>query len=163
MKTIPIGNSTAQNIENNVERIVRVLVRPQPTYIAPSGRWVWPVPEGTIRPGCCTEVCSASREWWEYLFEDQKPYSKGEIVDANGMILEVENVKAGFMDDFWVWEIYVKKMPNRGTWMDDLPDDLLSAALCLEHWNEMARHTPEFNRIKELITKKAKQHESRIS
>lgn len=42
------------------------LVEPQPTWIESSGRWCWPLPAHARFPGCCTEVLTASREWWEY-------------------------------------------------------------------------------------------------
>jgi hypothetical protein len=53
---------------------------PQPAYIEQSGRWVWPIPRAKAHKGCCTEVCTASREWWQYLMPDQMPYQPGDIM-----------------------------------------------------------------------------------
>ncbi|MCU1318103.1 MAG: hypothetical protein JWN63_3425 [Candidatus Acidoferrum typicum] len=50
------------------------LVEPQPHWIESSGRWCWPLPKHACFPGCCTEVVTASREWWEYAPEAAKPY-----------------------------------------------------------------------------------------
>jgi hypothetical protein len=49
------------------------LVEPQPHWIESSGRWCWPLPEKAHFPGCCTEVVTASREWWVYAPEEAKP------------------------------------------------------------------------------------------
>lgn len=56
----------------------RRVVRPQPTWIESSGRWLWPIPPSKVNPGCCTEVVTASREWWEYLTPNQRPYQVGD-------------------------------------------------------------------------------------
>lgn len=55
-------------------------VEPQPMCIASSGRWVWDIPEFARSPGCSTSVCTASREWWEYLPSAAKPHAYAEAV-----------------------------------------------------------------------------------
>lgn len=50
----------------------RRIVKPQPEFIESSGRWVWPIPKSKIVK--CESVCTASREWWEYLLPEQYPY-----------------------------------------------------------------------------------------
>jgi hypothetical protein len=50
----------------------RRLIKPQPTYIASSGRWRWPIPEA--KQHGCDAVVSASREWHEYLLPHQRPW-----------------------------------------------------------------------------------------
>ena len=57
-----------------------VIVDPQPTYIENSGRWHWPLPEKARHEVCCTSVCSASREWWEYAPSEAKPHPFAEGV-----------------------------------------------------------------------------------
>jgi hypothetical protein len=57
-------------------------VAPLPTYHEPSARWSWKIPKTKVHPGCCTEVVDASRNWWEYLLDDQKPYCSGQIIWA---------------------------------------------------------------------------------
>lgn len=54
----------------------RRVVNPQPTWIANSGRWEWPIPKSRVNAGCCTSVVTASREWWEYLTPSQYPYGQ---------------------------------------------------------------------------------------
>lgn len=54
----------------------RRVILPQPEWIESSGRWRWPVPRSRVNPGCCTEVVTASREWWEYLTPNQLPYGQ---------------------------------------------------------------------------------------
>lgn len=46
-------------------------------------------------------------------------------------------------------------------WADGFDDELTSAALCLEHWNEMASHKPEFEFIKGLILREAAMRKKR--
>lgn len=54
----------------------RRTVKPQPDFIESSGRWRWPIPRSKVV--ACTEVVTASREWWEYLLPEQMPYVVGE-------------------------------------------------------------------------------------
>lgn len=54
----------------------RRVVMPQPSWIESSGRWKWPIPKSKVAKGCCTEVVTASREWWEYLLPEQFPYGQ---------------------------------------------------------------------------------------
>lgn len=56
----------------------RRIVKPQPDYIESSGRWRWPLPKRAQFPGCCTEVVTASREWWEYAPIEAYPYRPGD-------------------------------------------------------------------------------------
>lgn len=48
-------------------------------------------------------------------------------------------------------EFEARYEPWDATWMDNLGDVLESAALCLEHWHEMAHHQPEYELLKLLI------------
>lgn len=73
------------------EQLRLVRVEPQPTYIESSGRWNWPLPERALRAGCCTSVCTASREWWEYAPSEAKPHPFAEAVRLR--------------DDVWYWAI----------------------------------------------------------
>ena len=66
-------------------------VEPQPDYIESSGRWRWPLPEQARFPGCCTEVVTASREWWEYAPSEAKPHPMAEGVRLR--------------DSVWYWAI----------------------------------------------------------
>lgn len=61
-------------------QLTLVPVEPQPTYIENSGRWKWPLPERARFPGCCTDVVTASREWWEYAPSEAKPHPMAEAV-----------------------------------------------------------------------------------
>jgi hypothetical protein len=54
----------------------RRVVMPQPDWIESSGRWRWPVPKSKVVS--CTEVVTASREWWEYLLPEQCSYATGD-------------------------------------------------------------------------------------
>lgn len=71
--------------------LILIPVDPQPTYIESSGRWCWPLPDAARFPGCCTEVVTASREWWEYAPSEAKPHPF-----AEGVLLR---------DDKWYWAI----------------------------------------------------------
>jgi hypothetical protein len=73
-------------------RLIRV--EPQPDYIESSGRWDWPLPEHARFPGCCTSVCTASREWWEYAPSEAKPHPYAEGVRLR--------------DDVWYWAVPVE-------------------------------------------------------
>ena len=64
------------------KEIKLVKVDPQPTYIKESGRWRWPL------PGKDSVVVSASREWWQYVPSDAKPYPFS---------------KAVMLHDVWYW------------------------------------------------------------
>jgi hypothetical protein len=66
-------------LENRKIRTSRP-IKPQPKYIESSGRWSWAIPKAKVHKGCCTEVFSASREWWNYLTPDQMPYQSGDIM-----------------------------------------------------------------------------------
>lgn len=68
-----------------------VPVDPQPHYIESSGRWCWPLPPRACFPGCCTEVVTASREWWEYAPSEAKPHPHAEGVRLR--------------DDLWYWAV----------------------------------------------------------
>lgn len=80
MKPIIFSTPMVQAILDGRKTMTRRVVKPQPTYITPSGRWVWPIPKSKVHPCCCTEVCTASREWWEYLALDQTPYQPGDVL-----------------------------------------------------------------------------------
>lgn len=71
-----------------------IKVEPQPDWIESSGRWHWPLPDSARFPGCCTFVCTASREWWEYVPSEGKPHPMAEGVRLR---------------DAWYWAV-----PNRG-------------------------------------------------
>lgn len=68
-----------------------ILVEPQPSYIESSGRWKWPLPPQACFPGCCTDVVTASREWWEYAPSEAKPHPMAEAVRLR--------------DDVWYWAL----------------------------------------------------------
>lgn len=70
-----------------------IRVEPQPHYIESSGRWCWTLPEHARFPGCCTEVVTASREWWEYAPSQAKPHPM-----AEGVMLR---------DERWYWAVPV--------------------------------------------------------
>lgn len=71
------------------------LVEPQPGWIESSGRWCWPLPKAACFPGCCTEVVTASREWWEYAPSEAKPHPLAEGVRLR---------------DAWYWAIPFESM-----------------------------------------------------
>jgi len=71
-----------------------ILVEPQPYYIESSGRWCWPLPKCARFPGCCTEVTTASREWWEYVPSEGKPHSMAEAVMLR--------------DNIWYWAVPIE-------------------------------------------------------
>lgn len=58
----------------------RRVVQPQPSWIESSGRWKWPLPKRAHFRGCCTEVVTASREWWEYAPPEALPYRPGDTL-----------------------------------------------------------------------------------
>lgn len=71
-----------------------IRVEPQPDYLESSGRWRWPLPPKAIFPNCCTEVVTASREWWEYAPSEAKPHPMAEAVQLR--------------DDVWYWAVPVE-------------------------------------------------------
>ena len=73
-----------------------IQVQPQPEYIESSGRWKWPLPEQARFPGCCTDVVTASREWWEYAPSEAKPHPMAEGVRLR--------------DDVWYWVVPNEKL-----------------------------------------------------
>ena len=66
-------------------------VEPQPNYIESSGRWRWPLPAHARFPDCCTEVVTASREWWEYAPSEAKPHPMAEAIMLR--------------DNIWYWVV----------------------------------------------------------
>ena len=73
------------------KKLILLPVEPQPEYIEMSGRWNWKLPEKAIQPGCCTHVCTASREWWEYAPSEAKPHPFAEGVRLR--------------DNVWYWAV----------------------------------------------------------
>ena len=71
--------------------LILIPVEPQPRYTESSGRWCWPLPDIARFPGCCTEVVTASREWWEYAPSEAKPHPMAEGVRLR--------------DDIWYWAV----------------------------------------------------------
>ena len=65
--------------EQHATEIWRV-VEPQPTWIESSCRWLWWLPEHAVKSNSCDFVCTASREWHEYLLDDQKPWKPGDVL-----------------------------------------------------------------------------------
>lgn len=51
----------------------RRVIKPQPTFIEMSGRWMWKVPKSKQRHNCDT-VYTGSREWHEYAPDGCCPY-----------------------------------------------------------------------------------------
>lgn len=80
-----------KDVQEIVRRFELIAVEPTASWIESSGRWCWPLPEKAIFPGCCTEVVTASREWWEYAPSEAKPHPM-----AEGVLLR---------DGKWYWAI----------------------------------------------------------
>lgn len=68
-----------------------IRVDPQPEFIESSARWSWPLKPPHDNDGRCTQVVSASREWWEYVPSGAKPHPWAEAVRLR--------------DDVWYWAI----------------------------------------------------------
>lgn len=94
MRELPILFSTdmVKAILDGRKTMTRRAVKPQPTYITTSGRWTWPIPKSKVHQGCCTDVCTASREWWEYLAPDQMLYNPGDILYVRGTWAKVNGI-----------------------------------------------------------------------
>ncbi len=56
----------------------RRIVKQQPTFIESSGRWLYQLPPKFHTRGRCASVCTASREWWEYLPAGALPCEVGD-------------------------------------------------------------------------------------
>lgn len=67
------------------KEMTKIKVEPQPSWIASSGRWCWRLPKHACFPGCCTEVVTASREWWEYAPKEAKPDPKAKAIIENNV------------------------------------------------------------------------------
>lgn len=80
MKPIIFSTDMVRAILDGRKTQTRRVIKPQPHYITSSGRWCWPIPKAKQRKGCCSQVETASREWWEYLLVDQFPYCPGDIL-----------------------------------------------------------------------------------
>ncbi len=52
----------------------RRVIKPQPFWVASSGRWCWEIPKRAQNPGCSTTAVTASRQWHEYLPDGCCPY-----------------------------------------------------------------------------------------
>lgn len=76
---------------NDVSQTSKKLVpiEPQPEYIESSGRWRWPLPERARSPGGCTELVTASGEWWEDVPFWAKPHPYAEAIQLR--------------DGAWMW------------------------------------------------------------
>lgn len=101
------------------ETLSLVRVEPQPSYIESSGRWCWPLPEHARFPGCCTEVVTASREWWEYAPSQAKPHPYAEGVHLR--------------DNVWYWAVPTNELLAALTRLIGTPkywDDLHHEAGC---------------------------------
>lgn len=85
-----------KDVQEIVRRFELIAVEPPPSWIASSGRWRWPLPKESIFSGCCTEVVTASREWWEYAPSEAKPHPM-----AEGALLR---------DGKWYWAIPAELM-----------------------------------------------------
>jgi hypothetical protein len=83
-------------IEGRKTRTSRV-IKPQPEWIESSGRWVWPLPKRVWKPGCCREVCTASREWFEYAPKGSFRFEVGDtfFVKETYGLGEENNVESG--------------------------------------------------------------------
>jgi len=80
MKPIIFSAEMVSAILEGRKTQTRRVIKPQPAWINSSGRWCWPIPKTKRHKGCCDEVVTASREWWEYLSSEQLPYQSGDIL-----------------------------------------------------------------------------------
>jgi len=135
-KPILFSTPMVQAILAGHKTMTRRVINPQPTYDPQSDRWVWPIPKSKVHKGCCTEVCTASREWWEYLLPDQLPYKPGDILwvretwaqtwtpDSNniGFVYKADGKPAAFpywgnlkqcKDEAWISSIFMPRKAAR--------------------------------------------------
>lgn len=79
-KPIIFSTPMVKAILGGLKTMTRRVIKPQPTFIEQSSRWVWSIPKSKVHKCCCTEVYTASREWWEYLLPDQFPFQPGDTL-----------------------------------------------------------------------------------
>lgn len=89
MKVLPIifSGPMVRAMWDDRKSQTRRILKPQPNWVASSGRWAWPLPKRALFPGCCTHVCSASREWHEYAPKAAWPFSVGDLLYVREMFM----------------------------------------------------------------------------